>query len=393
LESIYLDHHATTPVDARVLKAMEPFLKDQFANAGSSHLAGRRVRKYVNLARDQVSALLHCNPSEVLFTSGATESNNMAIHGVAKHSNCQGKHIITTKIEHSAVLFACQALEEEGFEVTYLPVGKDGIVSPDAVKDAIRTGEKGTTGRTVLVTIMGANNEIGTIQPISEIARICSNAGVLFHVDAAQYIGKLPVNVKDLGPDLMSFSGHKMYAPKGIGGLYVNSASKCALCVRPIMHGGGQEGGLRPGTVPVAMVVGLGKAAEIAQSELEASNQKETQLRNWLWEKLQANLEGLKINGCFKRRLPGNLNICIDGIDGELLMLRLGGIAVSTGSACSGKSSAPSHVLKALGLHDNCAYASVRMGLGRSTTKEQIEIAAEKIIDSVKKLRKLPSLR
>ncbi len=391
--SIYLDHHATTPVDSRVLAAMKPFLETHYANAGSSHLAGRRIRKHVATAREQVANLLGCGVGEVLFTSGATESNNMAIHGVARRSQCQGKHIITSQIEHSAVLFACQALEKEGFEVTYLPVGKDGIVSPGDIKAAIRTGEEGTTDRTVLVSIMGANNEIGTIQPIKEISKICNEASVVFHVDAAQYIGKIPVNVKELGADLMSFSGHKMYAPKGVGGFYFNSASKRMPCIQPIMHGGGQEGGLRPGTLPVPMVVALGKAAQIASSEQEQHNDKERQLRDWLWSSLRSNIEGLKLNGSIEHRLPGNLNICVSGIDAELLMLRLGNIAVSTGSACSGKSSAPSHVLKALGLSDKEAYASVRMGLGRSTTKEQLEVVIKEFTDSVQKLRKLPSLR
>lgn len=384
---IYLDNQATTPVDPRVIEAMHPYFMDMYGNVGSAHCFGRAVRKPVSEARAQVAALIGANPDEIIFTSGATESNNLAIKGIAWGNRHLGKHIITCCTEHKAVLSTCLSLEEFGFAVTVLPVDATGRVSPEQVRAAIRRGAEGTTDRTILISIMGANNEIGTIHPTKEIGMIAREAGVFHHVDAVQTVGKIPFDVNEAQADIVSISGHKMYAPKGIGVLYIRKTNpKIPMAVQ--MHGGGQEGGLRSGTVPVPLVVAMGKAAELARLELQEEVKHLTGLRERLWDRVRTGLTGVKLNGDPEDRVPGNLSLTFEGIDGEMLMLGLKDVACSSSSACSAGAVKPSYVLKAIGLTDDMALATLRIGIGRFNTLEEIDYTADKLIEIVQKQRK-----
>lgn len=390
---IYLDHHATTPTDQRVLNVMLPYFTESFGNVGSKHCFGTTVRKACELARKQVADLINADPSEIIFTSGATESDNMAIKGVAEALENIGKHIITSSIEHKAVLDCCKYLESRGFEITYLKPDSSGQHTAEQVEKAIRNGATGGRDKTILISIMGANNEIGVLNPICEIGNIARKHDVIFHCDGAQTVGKIPFDAKSCKVDMVSLSAHKMYGPKGIGALYVTKDNS-NLNLVPLFHGGGQECGLRSGTLPVPLVVGLGKACEISALEMQLENEQLTSLRQLLLESLEKNIGSVKVNGTYDLRLPGNLNVCFSGIESEFLALAFKNIAVSQSSACSSGAAKPSYVLKAIGLTDEEAMCSVRFGIGRSTTSEQIAQVVEKIRevyakfgDNVKKKR------
>jgi cysteine desulfurase len=378
---IYLDHHATTPLDPRVLEAMLPYLREEFGNAASrTHAWGWRAEAAVEVAREQVARVLGAaSERDVVFTSGATESNNLALLGVARANRVRGDHLITAATEHSAVLDPCRALAREGFRVTELPVDGLGRIDPDAVGRAL-------TERTLLVSVMAANNEIGVIAPLAEIAALCRERGVLFHTDAAQAVGKIPLDVVRIGVDLLSVSAHKVYGPKGVGALYVRGGSP-RIRLEPLQYGGGHERGLRSGTLPVPLVVGLGRAVELAAAEREAEAARLTALRARLLARLQAELPGVSLHGDPERRLPGNLNLGFAGIEADALIGRLHDVALSSGSACTSATPEPSHVLKALGLPDDAVRASVRIGLGRTTTPAEVERAADRIVEEVRALR------
>jgi cysteine desulfurase len=376
---IYLDNHATTPLDPRVLDAMLPYLTSKFGNAAShSHSFGWEAEGAVEAARLQVAALIGASPAEIVFTSGATESDNLAVKGVAEACGDRGDHIITVVTEHKAILDSCKRLEKYGRRVTYLPVKSDGLIDLDQLKSAI-------TDRTILVTIMAANNETGVLQPVEEIGRICRERGVVFHSDAVQAMGKLPLDVNKLNMDLASLTGHKCYGPKGCGALYVRSHA--SVRVAPLIDGGGHEHGMRSGTLNVAGIVGFGKACEIAKQEMEEESCRIAGMRNRLRDRFLAELDHVQINGHMEHRLPGNLNISFLHTDGEALMTSISEIAVSSTSACSSGSTAGSYVLKALGLSDAAAGCAVRFGVGRFNTESEIDYAAGRVIDSVKKLR------
>jgi cysteine desulfurase len=367
---IYLDHQATTPVDPRVLNAMMPYLTSGFGNPSSPHAYGRQAAEAIRVARRQLRDLIGASTeSEVVFTSGATEADHLAITGIARALRGAGRHVITTAIEHKAVLGACQHLTAEGFQVTNVPVNNDGLVDPADIMAAI-------TPATVLVSVMHANNEIGTIQPLAEIGRFTRDRGVLLHTDAAQSLGSLPFDVDDLGVDLASFSGHKIYGPKGIGALYVRRGT-----VRPVpqINAGGQEYGLRPGTLNVPGIVGIGQAAAILADQRHTDACRMASLRDQLLAMLRDAIPDLRVNGTLTRRLPGNLNITIPGIDADQLIEQLPGLAISTGSACSTGQSDPSHVLTAIGLDRPSARASIRIGPGRGTTPRDIDNAVKQI--------------
>ena len=377
---IYLDHHATTPLDPRVLDAMLPYFREDFGNPAShGHVFGWRAEAAVEDARERVAVVIGALPREIVFTSGATESNNLAILGAARANRGRGDHLITVATEHLAVLDPVRHLESEGFRTTLLPVGSDGLVEPERVASAIESG-------TLLVSVMAANNEIGVLQPLEEIGRICSERGVMLHSDAAQAVGKVPIRVDDLGVALMSISGHKVYGPKGVGALYVRSRRPKAS-LEPIIHGGGHERGLRSGTLPVPLIVGLAKALELCVEEMEPESKRLLELRDRLWHQLNGELDGLHLNGHRDRRLPGNLNVSFEGADIDRLLLSLKGLAVSTGSACTSATPGPSHVLAALGLPDTLARASLRFGLGRGTSDEEIDRAAALVIAAVREQR------
>ena len=376
---IYLDNHATTPLDPRVLDAMLPFLQGKFGNPASrSHSFGWEASKAVDLARQQVAALIGAAPEEIIFTSGATESDNLAIKGVAEASREHGKHIVTVVTEHKAVLDSCKHLEHCGFEVTYLPVESDGLLDLAAFRSALRAD-------TTLVTIMAANNETGVLQPIAEIGAICRERGIAFHTDAAQAAGKVPIDVARQNIDLLSISGHKLYGPKGVGALYVRKST--ALQVAPQIHGGGHEHGFRSGTLNSPGIVGLGKACQLAQQELPAESCRIAGLRNRLCDRITSELDGVSVNGSIEHRLPGNLNVSFAGVHGEDLLMALDDIAVSSGAACTSDHIEPSYVLKALGLSDDLAQASIRFGLGRFTTEAELGYAAARVIETVRQLR------
>ncbi len=377
---IYLDHHATTPLDPRVLDAMLPYLREDFGNAAShGHVFGWRAEAAVEDARERVAVAIGALPREIVFTSGATESNNLAILGAARANRGRGDRLITVATEHLAVLDPVRQLESEGFRTTVLPVAADGLVEPERVASAIDSG-------TLLVSVMAANNEIGVLQPLEEIGRICSERGVLLHSDAAQAVGTVPIRVDDLGVALMSISGHKVYGPKGVGALYVRSRRPKAS-LEPIIHGGGHERGLRSGTLPVPLIVGLAKALELCLEEMEPESKRLLELRDRLWHQLNGELDGLHLNGHRDLRLPGNLNVSFEGADIDRLLLSLKGLAVSTGSACTSATPGPSHVLAALGLPDALARASLRFGLGRGTSDEEIDRAAALVIAAVREQR------
>ena len=382
---IYLDYQATTPMDERVLSAMLPFFRERFGNAASrNHSFGWEAEKAVETARAQIATLIHAEPKEIVFTSGATESDNLAIKGVAEMYRDQGRHLITAPTEHKAVLDTCKRLEQEGCEVTMLPVDKTGLVRVDDVAKAIRKD-------TVLVTLMAANNEVGTVHPIAEIGRLCKERGVLFHTDATQAVGKLPVDVEKMGIDLLSISGHKMYGPKGVGALYVRRRSPRVRLMAQ-MDGGGHERGMRSGTLNVPSIVGLGKACELCGEEMESEGRRLTGLRDRLWKKLSTDLDEIFLNGHATQRLPGNLNVSFAYVEGEGLMMGMKDLAVSSGSACTSASLEPSYVLRALGVGEDLAHTSIRFGFGRFTTPEEIDQASEVAVAAVKRLRDMSPL-
>jgi cysteine desulfurase len=380
---IYMDHSATSPVDPEVFKAMEPYFVDSYGNASTLYSLGREARKAMEEGRKMVASLIGANPDEVIFTSGGTESDNIAIKGIAYKLRNKGNHIITSNIEHPAVDETCKYLEKNGFEVTYLPAGEDGIVKISDLENEI-------TDKTILITIMHANNEIGTIQPIKEIGEIAQKKGIYFHTDAVQSVGKIPVDVNELNVDMLSLSGHKLYGPKGIGALYI----KKGVRLEPILHGGGHEKGIRPGTENVAGVVGLGKACQIAEENLEQTAEYVTSIRDEIIEKVLSEVEQSYLNGNPTKRLPNNINFRFTSIEGESLVLHLDakGIASSTGSACSSKKLEPSHVLMALGLKEVDAHGSLRLTLGKENKKEEIDYVVKSIKDAVDTLRKLSPL-
>jgi cysteine desulfurase len=382
---IYLDCHATTPVDERVLAAMLPYFTEKFGNPSSiSHIYGWEAEAAVKQTREILAAAINAAPEEIVFTSGATEANNLAIKGVAEAYFQKGQHIITIATEHNAVIDPCQYLKTLGFEITILPVKKDGLINLSQLETAFRP-------ETILVSVMAANNEIGVLQPLTEIGAICRDRQVLFHTDAAQAIGKIPLDVEAMKIDLMSLTAHKVYGPKGIGALYVRRRNP-RVQIAPQQHGGGHERGMRSGTLYTPQIVGFGKAVEIALTEQATETQRLTQLRQRLWERL-SQVEKIHLNGHPTQRLPGNLNISVEGVDGAALLLGLQPVmAVSSGSACSSATTAPSHVLTALGNSQQLAYASVRFGIGRFNTEAEIDIVAKHAIATIQSLRKQATL-
>jgi len=377
---VYLDNHSTTKVDPRVVEAMLPFLTEHYGNAASKqHEFGWVAEAAVENARTEVATLIGADAKEIVFTSGATESINLALKGVAEASSSEGNHVITAVTEHKAGLDACRNLERRGFRVTYLPVDRYGMVSPDDVVHAI-------TEKTIMVTIMMANNEIGTIAPVSEIGSLCRERRILFHTDASQSVAKIPVNVSDLNVDLLSFSAHKMYGPKGIGALYVRTAHPRIRMAQQI-DGGGHERGLRSGTLNVPAIVGFGKAADIARQQMTQDSERVSALRNALVEGITSRLEETWVNGHATHRLPNNANITFKHVNADQLMMDMKDIAVSSGSACTSASAEPSHVLKAIGLDDEHVLSSLRFGLGRFTTAEEIDYATGRIAETVKTAR------
>lgn len=383
---IYLDHHATTPMDPRVLEAMLPYFTEKFGNPASRlHVFGREAHEAVEAARAEVAALIHAEPSEIVFTSGATESDNLAIKGVLEAYRDKGDHIVTVATEHPAVLETCRALERSGrARVTYLPVRSDGLLELDRLREAI-------TDRTVLVSVMYAHNEIGVLQPVEEIGRICRERGVFFHSDLAQAAGKVPVDVEAMQIDLGSLSAHKMYGPKGVGALYVRRRRPRVKLV-PLLDGGGHEDGRRSGTLPVPLVVGFGRACALAAREMPQEAPRVLALRERLRRLIFENLDHVYLNGSLERRLPGNLNVSFAYVDGESLVLSLGEVAVSTGSACASAKLEPPYVLEALGLDEPLARSSIRFGLGRFTTAQEVDRTWELLREAVERLRALSPL-
>ncbi|HEX6802013.1 MAG TPA: IscS subfamily cysteine desulfurase [Candidatus Binatia bacterium] len=379
---IYLDNHATTPVDPRVLAAMLPYFTERFGNAASkSHAFGWEAEAAVDTAREQIAKLIGAAAKEIVITSGATESDNLAIKGVADAYRDKGNHIVTCVTEHKAVLDSCKVLQKHGLQVTYLPVQPDGLVDLGRLRESL-------TDKTILISIMAANNEIGTINPIKEIGRLAKEKNILFHTDATQGVGKLPINVDAMGIDLLSLTAHKMYGPKGVGALYVRS-TKPRVKLTPLIDGGGHERGMRSGTLNVPGIVGLGKACEISQNEMSAEGERLIALRERLKEGILAELDEVYINGHLVERLPGNLNMSFAYIEGESLLMGLKEIAVSTGSACTSASLEPSYVLKALGVNDELAYSAIRFGLGRFTTAEEIDFTTRRVVEEVHRLREV----
>ena len=378
---IYLDSHATTPVDPRVVEAMLPFFTEHFGNASSrNHPFGWKAGKAVEQAREQIGSLVGARFRDVVFTSGATESNNLAIKGVARRAPPDRRHILTIVTEHRAVLDPCRALEREGFRVTYLEVDPDGRIDLDRLRDAVNSG-------TLLVSAMSANNEIGVLHPIAEIAEIAHAQGSLLHCDAVQSAGLIPLNAKELGVDLVSLSAHKMYGPKGVGALYV-AKREPAIALEALIDGGGHERGYRSGTLNVPAIVGFGAAAQVCLDEGSADAARLRALRDRLWSKLDR-IEGIHLNGAVEPRLPNNLNVRIDGVHGESLLKAIAGdVAVSSGAACATASAEASHVLRAIGLSDEQARASIRFGLGRFSTEHEIDKAAGVVIAAAQHLRR-----
>ena len=392
-ETIYMDHHATTPVDARVLDAMLPFLTEKFGNpASTTHGFGHVASNAVKTARESIARAVGAKASEIVFTSGATESNNLAILGVAARYRNEGKHIVSVATEHPAVLDPLKQLEKRGYLVTLLPVspagGEDaGLVDVEQVAEALRKD-------TILVSVMLANNEIGAIQPIQAIARLCKEREILFHTDAAQAVGRIPVDVLKLDVDLMSISAHKMYGPKGIGALFVRRR-KPFVRLEPLMFGGGHERSFRSGTLNVPGIIGMARALELCLEEMDDEITRLASLRDRLFEGLTSQLDGVQLNGPAleaERRLPNNLSMSFDGIDGESLLLSTRHLAASSGSACTSAHPEPSHVLRALGLSDEASRGSIRLGLGRSNTEADVDYVIEAIVDAVSRLRKMSSL-
>ena len=377
---IYMDHHATTPVASEVFEAMRPFFLEHFGNAASrNHAFGWAAEAAVETARAEVAQLIGCRPIEVVFTSGATESDNLALKGVAYAYRDKGNHLVTSQVEHHAVLDTCKRLEREGFQVTYLRVDRDGMVDPGDVARAL-------TPKTTLVSVMLANNEVGTIQPLAEIGRLCKTKGVLLHSDAVQGVGKIAVQVDGLGVDLLSLTAHKLYGPKGVGALYVRMGNPRVRLV-PQMDGGGHEKGRRSGTLNVPGIVGLGKACELAGRLMTSEAAQLIPLRERLRAELFLRLDHIHVNGHPTRRLPGNLNVSFDFVDGEALLMSLKEVAVSSGSACTSGTTHASHVLRAMGIGDELAHTSIRFGLGRSNTEEEVDYVCGRIVAEVTRLR------
>jgi len=382
---IYMDNHATTPVDPRVVDAMLPYFNEKFGNSASrNHSFGWTAEEAVENARAQVARLINATPKEIVFTSGATESDNLAIKGVAEMYREKGNHIITQVTEHKAVLDACKRLEKYGYEVTYLPVQKDGRVDLNELRAAI-------TPKTILITIMYANNEIGVIQPIEEIGKIAKEKGVFFHTDAVQACGKVPVDVQKDNIDLLSISAHKLYGPKGVGALYVRRRNP-RVQLASIIDGGGHERGMRSGTLNVPGIVGLGKAAELCQQEMPTESKRMTALRERLKDHIFSKLDEVYINGSMTHRLPNNLNISFAFVEGESLLMGINDVAVSSGSACTSATLEPSYVLKALGVGEDLAHTSIRFGLGRFNNEEEVDYVANRVIEVVNRLRELSPL-
>ena len=383
-QPIYLDYQATTPMDPRVLEAMMPYFTHQFGNPHSrSHSYGWEAEEGVEKARGQVAKLIGADEKEVIFTSGATESNNLAIRGVAEFYKDRKNHIVTTVTEHKCVLDTCRHLEQQGFEVTYLPVQKNGLIDLEALRAAV-------TDKTVVVSVMAVNNEIGVIQPLAEIGKICREKKAFFHTDAAQAAGKIPLDVEAMNIDLMSISGHKIYGPKGIGALYVRRKPRVRLV--PLIVGGGQERGFRSGTLPTPLCVGLGEAAEIAMNEMEGEAKRLTKLQARMLKGLQDRLPEIFVNGDLEHRIPGNLNISFAYVEGESLMMGIKNLAVSSGSACTSASLEPSYVLRALGVEEEMAHTSLRIGLGRFTTEQEVDTAVDELVRNVSRLREMSPL-
>jgi cysteine desulfurase len=382
---IYMDYHATTPMDPRVFAAMKPYFLETYGNAASrNHSFGWEAEEAVEKSRKQIASLIGATAKEIVFTSGATESNNLALKGVAEMYAEKGNHIITAATEHKAILDTCKRLEKHGVRVTYLPVQTNGLVDMEQLQAAI-------TDKTILISLMYANNEIGVLQPIAEIGKLAKSKGVLLHTDATQAVGKVPVNVIKDNIDLMSLSGHKMYGPKGVGALYVRRKGP-RVQLTSQMDGGGHERGMRSGTLNVPGIVGLGEACALCQAEMAEESKRLGHLRDKLRDKLQSELDETYINGTMEHRLPNNLNISFAYVEGESLLMGINDIAVSSGSACTSATLEPSYVLKALGAGDDLAHSSIRFGLGRFNTEEEVDYVAAKVIDVVKKLRDLSPL-
>ena len=382
---IYMDYHATTPVDPRVLEAMLPYFTEDFGNPASrNHAFGWLAEEAVDKGRKQVADLIGAKPKEIIFTSGATEANNLAIKGVVEMYREKGNHVITCVTEHKAVIDTCKKLEKQGGRVTYLPVQKDGRIDLDELRAAI-------TDKTILITIMTANNEIGVLQPVAEIGAIAKEKGILFHTDAVQAVGKVPFDVNQVKADLVSLSAHKMYGPKGVGALYVRRRNPRVLLAEQI-SGGGHERGMRSGTLNVPGIVGLGKAAEICQADMVSDTARLLALRERLNEKFHQNLDEIYINGSMEHRLPHNLNISFAYVEGESLLMGIADVAVSSGSACTSASLEPSYVLKALGAGDDLAHSSIRFGLGRWSTEEEVDYIVDKLTNVVRRLREMSPL-
>jgi cysteine desulfurase len=382
---IYLDNNSTTRCDPRVVDAMLPYFTQEYGNAASrSHAFGWHAEAAVEDARAQIASLIGATPKEIIFTSGATESNNLALKGVAAMYKKKGNHIITQATEHKCVLDACKRLERDGIQVTYLPVDKYGRVSADQVREAI-------TDKTILVSIMAANNEIGTIQPIKDIGKVCKEKGVLFHTDAVQAVGKIPVNVEEMGIDLLSLTAHKIYGPKGIGALYVRKKDP-RVRLEAQIDGGGHERGMRSGTLPVPLIVGLGKACELCKNEMAEESKRTFALRERLRKGIMDKLPESYLNGHPEARLPGNANISFAYVEGEGLMMGMKDVAVSSGSACTSASLEPSYVLRALGVGDELAHSSIRFGVGRFTTQEEIDFTIDLVVREVSRLREMSPL-
>ncbi|KAJ6823509.1 putative cysteine desulfurase, mitochondrial [Iris pallida] len=381
---LYLDMQATTPVDPRVLDSMLPFYLHRFGNPHSrTHLFGWESDAAVERARSQVASIIAANPKEIFFTSGATESNNISVKGVMHFYRDKKRHVVTTQTEHKCVLDSCRHLQQEGFDITYLPVKPDGLIDLEQLAASIRPD-------TGLVSVMAVNNEIGVIQPLEEIGRICRDKGVPFHTDAAQAVGKIHIDVEKMGIGLMSISGHKIYGPKGVGALYLRRRPR--IRVEPQMSGGGQERGIRSGTVPTPLAVGLGAACEIAQKEMEYDNRRISALQDRLLNGICSRIDGVVVNGSVEHRYAGNLNLSFAYVEGESLLMGLKEVAVSSGSACTSASLEPSYVLRALGVEEDMAHTSIRFGIGRFTTEEEIDRAVELTVRQVEKLREMSPL-
>jgi cysteine desulfurase len=383
MKRIYMDHSATTPVAPEVLAAMLPYFGEKFGNASSLHRSGREAKEALEDSREKVAALLGARAEEIIFTSGGTESDNLALKGIARKNRKHGKHIITTQIEHPAILETCWALEKDGFEVTYLPVTGEGLVELSTLEASIRPD-------TILISVMHANNEVGTIQPLEEIGRLAAERDIYLHSDAVQSVGKIPVNVDDLGVDLLSLSAHKLYGPKGVGALYIRKGTK----LESIIQGGGHERRLRSGTENISGIVGLARAAELAERDMPREAERLAGLRDRLAELVLGKVKDAWINGTTKKRLPGNLNFGFKYVEGESLLLFLDskGICVSTGSACSSHKLEPSHVLMSLGLKPEECHGSLRITLGMSNTLDEVEYVAESIVEAVERFRGISAL-